>query len=385
MSNRLQILLALVVLLAASFGAQAQAQTQTYLDLESQVQEFTLDNGVHFIVLEKHDVPVFSFRTILNVGSANETRGITGLSHILEHMAFKGTDEIGGKDIRKERKAMEKEDAAFAAFKEARLVIAPKIERARIQLDRMVRALPAERQEVLDSVFSATDDPDVELQLDKGWVHVLHAVGTEQEKVESFNLSANERKIVDWYREKIQPLEQEFAAREQAFEDAKDEARQFVESNEFGRIIEENGGVGMNASTGTDLTRYMYSFPSNRLELWAYLEGSRMAGPVLREYYTEKDGPVTEERRMRTDNNPIGRLIEVFQNQMFMANGYHHSTIGYMSDIENVSRQDCAEYFKTHYHGGNLVVAPRSTSATSPPASPPRWRPSSPSSWWRSV
>ena len=82
-----------------------------------------------------------------------------------------------------------------------------------------------------------------------------------------------------------------------------------------------------------------------------------MADPVLREFYTEKDGPVTEERRMRTDNNPIGRLIEIFQNQMFMANGYHHSTIGYMSDINNISRADCAEFFKNHYHGGNMTVA----------------------------
>ena len=82
---RFLILLAVVALTAGSAGAQ------TYLDLEGQIQEFTLDNGVQFIVLENHDVPVFSFRTFVNVGSANEVRGITGLTHILEHMAFKGT------------------------------------------------------------------------------------------------------------------------------------------------------------------------------------------------------------------------------------------------------------------------------------------------------
>ena len=102
---------------------------------------------------------------------------------------------------------------------------------------------------------------------------------------------------------------------------------------------------------------YLYNFPSNRLELWAYIEGARMAKPVLREFYTEKDGPVTEERRMRTDNNPIGRMIEQFQNLMFMANGYHHSTIGYMSDIENISRADCQEYFDENYVGSNIVVS----------------------------
>ena len=237
MTARRMLILAGATLCLMLGGALASAQT--YLDLEDQVQEFTLDNGVHFLVLERHDVPVFSFRTIVNVGSANETRGITGLSHILEHMAFKGTSEIGTNDYEAEQVAMAAEDEAFAALK-------------------------AER---------------------------------------------NKGELAD--AEKIAELEA-------AFEAAKDAAREFVVTNEFGKIIEENGGQGLNASTSSDVTRYLYSFPSNRLELWAYLEGSRMADPVLREFYTEKDGPVTEERRMRTDNNPIGRLMEIFQNQMFI-------------------------------------------------------------------
>ena len=123
------------------------------------------------------------------------------------------------------------------------------------------------------------------------------------------------------------------------------------------QLVEKNGGVGMNASTWTDFTQYFYSMPSNRLELWAYLEGSRMADIVLREFYTEKDGPVTEERRMRVDNSPMGKLfMEQFQNLAFDANGYHHSTIGYMSDLENISRADCQAYYDKHYVGKNMVV-----------------------------
>lgn len=353
MKNRLQILMALVVLLLVPVGAMAQ----TYLDLEDQIQEFTLDNGVHFIVLEKHDVPVFSFRTMLNVGSANETRGITGIAHILEHMAFKGTSEIGTTNLKKERKAMEQEDVAFEAFKEARIVIAPQIENAEIEVDRLVRALPADRAAEVSKALDAMRTPDTDISIQDGWVHVMHDVGLETQKVDSFNLKGAELEIAKLYVNEIKPLNDEFAAREAAFEAAKDAAREFVVTNEFGQIIEENGGFGMNASTGTDMTQYFYNFPSNRLELWAYLEGSRMSDPVLREFYTEKDGPVTEERRMRTDNNPTGRLIEIFQNQMFMANGYHHGTIGYMSDIENISREDCRAFFAEHYHGGNLTVA----------------------------
>ncbi len=271
-SRFLSLVLAAVVLLTAGI-----AGAQTYLDLEGEIQEFTLDNGVQFIVLEDHSVPVFSFRTFVNVGSANEVRGITGLSHILEHMAFKGTAEIGTNDYKKELKAMALEDEAFDALKAERL--------------KGENADPAQ----------------------------------------------------------IESLEAAFTA-------AKDAAREFVVTNEFGKIVENNGGQGMNAYTNSDVTVYHYNMPSNRLELWAYVEGGRMAQPVLREFYTEKDGPVTEERRMRTDNNPIGRMIEQFQNLMFMANGYHHSTIGYMSDIENVSRADCQRYFEENYVGSNIVV-----------------------------
>jgi len=271
--RRLSLLGAGLFLLAA-----ATAGAQTYLDLEGKVQEFTLENGVKFLVLEDHDVPVFSFRTFVNVGSANETRGITGLTHILEHMAFKGTAEIGTSDYKAELKAMAAEDAAFDALKAERLK-------------------------------GAAADPA-----------------------------------------RIAELEAAFTA-------AKDAARAFVVTNEFGQIVENNGGQGLNASTSSDITMYLYNFPSNRLELWAYLEGARMSKPVFREFYTEKDGPVTEERRMRTDNNPIGRMIEQFQNLMFIANGYHHSTIGYLSDLENVSRADCEKYFRSNYVGSNLVVA----------------------------
>ncbi len=275
MPARIRILT--LVTVALLLGA-ATAGAQTYLDLEGQIQEFTLDNGVQFIVLENHDVPVFSFRTFVNVGSANEVRGITGLSHILEHMAFKGTSEIGTKDIKAELKAMAVEDETFAALKAERL--------------KGINADPAKLEE-LEAAFTA----------------------------------------------------------------AKDAARELVETNEFGQIIENNGGQGLNAYTNSDVTVYLYNFPSNRLELWAYLEGSRMANPVLREFYTEKDGPVTEERRMRTDNNPIGKMIEQFENLMFMANGYHHSTIGYMSDINNISRADCQKYYDDNYVGSNFVVS----------------------------
>jgi predicted Zn-dependent peptidase len=144
---------------------------------------------------------------------------------------------------------------------------------------------------------------------------------------------------------------------EAAFDAARDAAREFVATNEFGEIVENNGGRGMNAGTWTDDTNYFYSMPSNRLELWAYLEGTRMSDPVFREFYTEKHGPVKEERRMRMDNSPFGMLMEQFQNMAFMAHPYHHSTIGWMSDIENATRADCQAFYDRLYVGKNMTVA----------------------------
>jgi predicted Zn-dependent peptidase len=90
----------------------------------------------------------------------------------------------------------------------------------------------------------------------------------------------------------------------------------------------------LNASPITTKPHYHYSLPANRLELWAYLESERFLHPVLREFYKERD-VVIEERRMRTDSNPIGRLLEQFTTAAFEANPYHRPTIGWMSDLNS--------------------------------------------------
>jgi len=362
MSNRLRIpmLLAAFVVLAAT-GAPAQ----TYLDLKDQIHEFTLDNGVHFIVLEKHDVPVFSFRTFVNVGSADEVRGVTGLSHILEHMAFKGTTEIGTENHKQEKKLMAVEDEAFAALKVSRRASVPILQ----QYDKLVGVISEGAQDQYRTIEGFLKDLPVDVSFDlpgdgpaalgegeTASVSISHGLGTENEAVDEFQVGREEALALAYYLDHVKQAREDLMAREDDFEAAKDAARELVVTNEFGKIIENNGGQGLNAYTNSDVTVYHYNFPSNRLEMWAYLEGSRMADPVLREFYTEKDGPVTEERRMRTDNNPIGRMIEQFQNLMFMANGYHHSTIGYMSDIETISRADCRAYYDAHYVGANMVV-----------------------------
>ena len=102
-----------------------------------------------------------------------------------------------------------------------------------------------------------------------------------------------------------------------------DRAQAYVEPNEYARIIEENGGVGLNAGTGLDSTEYYYSLPSNRIELWFLLESQRFLHPVFREFYKERD-VVMEEYRMRVESSPQGKLLQEFRAAAFEAHPYRN-------------------------------------------------------------
>ena len=95
-------------------------QAQDLAAFEKRMTEFTLDNGLKFLVLERHEVPVVSFHIYADVGAVDEVRGITGLAHLFEHMAFKGTKTIGTKNYVAEAEAMAKIDEAFLALKAER-------------------------------------------------------------------------------------------------------------------------------------------------------------------------------------------------------------------------------------------------------------------------
>ena len=98
-----------------------QSSIQPYLNrFMEQITEFTLDNGLKFIVLENHEAPVVSFVTYVNVGGVDEPDGQTGVAHFLEHLAFKGTKQIGTTNYRAEAKLLDELDTLFARIKQAR-------------------------------------------------------------------------------------------------------------------------------------------------------------------------------------------------------------------------------------------------------------------------
>ncbi len=86
---------------------------QSFDGMKSSVKEYVISNGMKFIVLERHEAPVVSFHVYADVGSANETYGITGISHLLEHMAFKGSTTVGTKDLSSELAIYEELDQIY--------------------------------------------------------------------------------------------------------------------------------------------------------------------------------------------------------------------------------------------------------------------------------
>ena len=143
------------------------------------------------------------------------------------------------------------------------------------------------------------------------------------------------------------------AARIDALEDS---ARAYVEPNELDRIFTEAGARGLNATTSSEATTYFVELPANRAELWFLLESDRMRDPVFREFYAERD-VVIEERRMRVETSPGGMLYEAHLAAAFTAHPYGVPVVGYMSDLEVLSRRDVESYYRRFYAPNNAVVA----------------------------
>jgi predicted Zn-dependent peptidase len=89
---------------------------QSLAEFQKKVTEFTLANGMHFIVVERHEAPVVAFNTFVNVGAVDDPGGLTGLAHMFEHMAFKGTKQIGTKNWPAEKQAMEQLERDYDAY-----------------------------------------------------------------------------------------------------------------------------------------------------------------------------------------------------------------------------------------------------------------------------
>lgn len=132
--------------------------------------------------------------------------------------------------------------------------------------------------------------------------------------------------------------------------------RKLILSNEIDRLYTSEGAVGLNASTGQDITTYQVSLPANKIELWARIEADRMQNPIFREFYTERD-VVMEERRQSVESDPEGKLMEQFLAAAFQASPYGRPILGWPSDMEFLNPNYIREFFRLYHAPNNTVIA----------------------------
>src|SRR4051794_28953075 len=114
--RRLKALLLFVAVLFVWIPLHAQDLAPFEQSFEKRVTVKKLENGLTVILIRRPEAPVFSFATFVDAGSVQDPKGKTGLAHMMEHMAFKGTDKIGTTDFAAEHEALKKVEAAYASY-----------------------------------------------------------------------------------------------------------------------------------------------------------------------------------------------------------------------------------------------------------------------------
>ncbi|RJP73687.1 MAG: insulinase family protein [Candidatus Zixiibacteriota bacterium] len=219
-----RLILALALLLGMTAGVRAdEPKTQGGPIIPATgVSEHILPNGLRILAWEDHSAPVVSYQVWFNVGSRNERPGITGISHLFEHMMFKGSKKYG--------------------------------------------------------------------------------------------------------------------------------------PEEHANIVQAQGGR-LNAFTSNDMTVYYENIASDKLELVVAMEAERQANlAITAENLASEREVVKEERRMRTDNNVFGDVVEQLMANAYTAHPYQWPIVGWMSDLNAITLEDCREYHRIHYAPNNATV-----------------------------
>ncbi len=326
------VCLCLVAILLSVPGA-SRAQT-----LEDKVREFELDNGMKFLVVERQEAPVVFCAVAFKVGAIYESNGITGLSHLLEHMLFKGTETIGTKDYEQEVPYIEREDELAVAARGLMIEIEPwRLGYFDDQVTGLTASMSDEDREAIGT------DRALELEL---VVEMLEEAGPTDEMRSAGGLL--EEGETDYFE-----LFLTLKRTEMELYDTMEEHRELVISNELWETYMNNGSRMLNAGTSNDGTFYFAYLPSNRLELFFLLESDRLENAVFREFYTERD-VVMEERRM-SENSPDDVLYESFMATAYSASPYGVPVLGWMSDLAMMTRADLQSYFDTNYGPNNAL------------------------------
>jgi predicted Zn-dependent peptidase len=347
----LRIRLLLLTLLLAAVSAQAQWQDKNLAD---KVQEFTLTNGMRFLVVERHEAPVFFGTITFKVGGVDEKPGITGISHLLEHMMFKGTQVVGTKDFEKEKSFLAREDSLAHTI----MGIQDKITPWRLDI--------LERYGLdLSAVQGGPKKPVQTKGLARGEQHLSVDVLGDRIGQLDYLLAALKKPYPDSLRKTSGLLSDngvdyarlffDLKTAERKLERAQKAHNELLNQNEFWDTYLQAGARWLNAGTGEDNTTYMVYVPSNQLELWMLLESGRLSNQVFRQLYSERS--VVQEERRLGENDPDDQLYEPFMATAFEAHPYGFPVIGWMSDLRHLDRTQIEAYYQRYYNPSNAVAA----------------------------
>lgn len=248
--------------------SSAESTDSTLKDLRSKVAAFKLRNGIRVTMYQRGVAPVFSGAVIVKVGGIDEEVGETGISHMFEHMAFKGTKTIGTQDYGKEKPLLDE------------------VEKLQIQ---------SESRTLTEQELKRLNELDVLLR--ELWV-----------------------------------------------------------PDQYSMELDNRGGTSLNAQTDKELTKYFVSLPRPAFEYWCWIESERFLNPVMRQFYTERD-VVMEERRMRFEDDPGGKLYENLLFTAYTTHPYRNPVIGYAPDIKGLTATKLDAFRKEFYVPSNIAIS----------------------------
>lgn len=260
--------LILIAALAFSAHAETSASGDVLTKLTSQIKTTKLSNGLKVIMYKRGTAPVFAGAVVVRVGGVDEELGSTGISHLFEHIAFKGTDKIGTRDFSRENRLLTRLEE-IAAKTEAANVFTPELKK---------------------------EWDDIHTELRTLWIN-----------------------------------------------------------DDFSERYSQEGAAGLNATTDKELTKYFVSLPKSSFEFWCRMESLRLKYPVLRQFYQERD-VVIEERRMRYEVDPLGKLYELLLGIAYVRHPYHNPVIGYEQDIRSLTATKLDDFRKRYYVPSNMAV-----------------------------
>lgn len=136
----------------------------------------------------------------------------------------------------------------------------------------------------------------------------------------------------------------------------REELETIWESEKLSEEYRKRGGVGLNATTSKELTNYFIRLPKSSFEFWCWLESERLRDPSYRQFYKERD-VVMEERRMRYENDPGGKLYEALLKNAFSVHPYKNPVIGYEEEVSRLTPSDVQQLYEQFYVPSNIVVS----------------------------